>query len=75
MDWISIDISLEDPNENDYRKMKLKDIILWSQGWVIREAFVCGNCKNRGCLIEVDFGHPLPKKCICPDTKLLTEGT
>lgn len=74
MDWISINISMIDTNDNDYRKAKQKDIILWSQGWVIREMFVCGNCKNRGCIIEVDFGHPLPGQCICPDIKLLTEG-
>lgn len=73
MNWISINIYFEDLNENNYSKMKQKDIILWSQGWILREVFVCGNCKNRGCIIDVDFGHPLPTKCICPDTKLLTE--
>lgn len=75
MDWISIGIFLQDPNDVDYWKMNRKDILLWSQGWVIREVFVCGNCKNRGCIIEVDFGHPLPTECICPDAdiKLLTK--
>lgn len=73
MQWISIDIYLHDINDNDYSKMKAKDIVLWSKGWILRETFVCGGCKNRGCIIEVDFGHPLPNQCICPDTKLLTE--
>ncbi len=74
MNWISIGIYLDDPNEENYKKMSRKNILVWSKGWVIRESFICGGCKNRGCIIEVDFGHPLPKGCICPDIKLITEG-
>lgn len=73
MDWISINIYFEDPNDNDYSTMRQKDIKIWSQGWVLRESFICGNCRNRGCVIDVDFGHPLPKGCLCPDIKTKTK--
>jgi len=73
LQWISINIYMTDINDNDYKKATQKEMLVWSQGWVIREMFVCGNCKNRGCIIEVDFGHPLPGDCLCPDLpKLLT---
>lgn len=73
--WISIKIYLYDWNENNYKKAKPEEIIFWSEGWTIRETFICGGCKNKGCCIELDFGLKLPEICICGEDqiKLLTK--